>query len=290
MPDGTMLVVSFNAQQFLQSPLARDGTGLKPFFKDAVRALEGAGVDPTKDADHVVLAVGDQLRAGSMLLLLQGRFDSDKVQRHMKDRAKERKDDIEVVEEGGAIIFQCRLPTPPPNARVQLPNRFHLTVLDGSTIAIGIDRAAVAEALTKRAGGRKADIKPRVVDLVGRIDPKETLSFVFVPPPDLLTGGPLSGLVTVTGGVAVMDGIKTDIRLDAKDAESVKLLADNIRDGLGKVREILPALAVLQLGLDRRDQDVIREMLDTFKVATRPDGVTINGAISKEQIERLGRK
>jgi hypothetical protein len=290
LPDGTMLVVSFNAQQFLQSPLIRDGTGLKPVFKDALRALEGFGVDPTKDADRLMLAIGDQQRTGSMLVLLHGRFDPDKVQRRMKDGAKERKDDVDVIDEGGATIFQCRLPPPPPNAKVPLPDRFHLAVLDESTIALGIDHAAVAEALTKRAGGRKADVKPRVVDLVGRIDPKETLSFVFVPTPDLLNGGPLSGLTTVTGGVTVTDAIKTDIRFDAKDADAAKLLADNVRDSLAKVRDILPGLAVLQLGLNRGDQEVIREMLETFKVTLRPDGVVISGVIPKDLIEKIGRK
>jgi hypothetical protein len=290
MPDGTMLVMSFNAQQFLQSPLIRDGTGLKPFFKDAVLVLEGFGLDPTKDTDRVVLAVGEQTRTGSMLILLHGRFDADKVQRRMKDRAKEKKDEVELIDEGGATIFQCRLPAARPNAKIDLPDRFHLCVLDESTIAVGIDRAAVAEALTKRPGGRKADIKPRVVDLVGRIDPKEALSFVFVPPPDLLAGWAIGGLTTMTGGVTVTDGVRTDIRIDTKDADGAKLLANFVRDGLGKVRDLLPALAVVQLGLERKDQDVIREMVDTFKVTMRPDGVVVSGAISKYLIDKIGRK
>jgi hypothetical protein len=290
LPDGTMLVVSFNVQQFLESPLIRDGGNFKPFVKDAVHALEGFGVDPTKDSDRVLLAVGEQLRASSMLMLFQGRFDADKVQKRLKDRAKDRKADIEVLDEGGATVFQCRLPAPPPNARVALPGQFYMTVMDSSTIALGIDRAAVTEVLAKKAGRRKTEIKPRIVELVGRIDPKETLSFVFVPPADFLTGGPMNGLTTMTGGLTVTDGVKTDIRLDAKDAESAKLLADNVRDGLGKVREILPGLATLQLGLDRKDQDVIREMLESFKVTARPDGVTIAGAISKDQIDKIGRK
>ena len=38
--------------------------------------------------------------------------------------------------------------------------------------------------------------------------------------------------------------------------------------------------AAIQLGLGRKEQDAIREMIDTLKVATRPDGVTISGTIS----------
>ena len=81
---------------------------------------------------------------------MHGRFDADKIQQRLKERGKERKGDVEAIEEGGASIFQCRLPAPPANAKVALPtDHFYLTVLDGSTVALGIDRAAVAEALTK---------------------------------------------------------------------------------------------------------------------------------------------
>ncbi len=290
LPDGTVLVLSFNVQQFLQSPLIHDSAGLKPAIRDAIQALEGFGVDPAKDTDRVALAVGEPMRAASVLVLLEGRFDAAKVERRMKERAKERKPDIEVIDEDGVSVYQCRLPPPPPNAKISLPHQFYLTVLDGSTIALGIDRAAVTEALAKKSGRRKADITARVVDLVARIDPKETLSFVFVPAANTLAGGPAAGLTTVTGGVTVADGIKTDIRLDAKDPESAKLLADNVRDGMGKVRDIFPGVAVMQLGLEHKDQDVIREMLDSFKVTQRRDVVTVLGSIPKELIEKIGRK
>src|SRR5258708_40354120 len=72
LPVGTMMDVSFNVQQFLESPLIRDGGNFKPAVKDAVRALEGFGVDPTKDADRALLAVGEQLRDSPLLSLFQG--------------------------------------------------------------------------------------------------------------------------------------------------------------------------------------------------------------------------
>ena len=119
------------------------------------------------------------------------------------------------------------------------------------------------------------------------MDPKETVSIVFVPAGEPAAGGPISGLTTVTGGLTVTETIKTDIRIDAKDADAAKLLGDNVRDGLAKVRDILPGLAALQLGLDPKQQDAIRQMLESFRVTTRPNGVTISGIISKELIQKL---
>jgi hypothetical protein len=291
LPDGTMLVVSFNVQQFLQAPLVRDGGGsAQPLIKDAIRALEGFGIEPGKDLDRVLLAVGEQMRAGSMLMLLHGRFDPDKVQQRIKDRAKERKSDIEVLDEGGAAVFQFRLPAPGPNPKIGLPSHFVLTVLDVSTIALAVDRAALTEALAKKGGRRKSEVKPRVVELVDKIDPKESLSLVFVPAAELLAGGPMSGLTTVTGGLTVADGIQTDIRLDTNDAISARLLADNVRDGWAKVRDILPGLATLELGIDAKDQDAIKEMVNSFKVTTRQDGVFVSSTIAKGLIEKFHRK
>jgi hypothetical protein len=290
LPDGTMLVLSVNVKQFLQTPLVHTGSGFKPAFRDAIGAFHGFGFDPTTDVERMTLAVGEQLRSSSNLLLLHGRFDAEKILARMKEKAQERKGFIEVIDESGAAIFQCRLPPPGPSPKIELPSRFVMTVLDNATIALSLDRSALTEALAKRGGRRKTELKPRVVELVGRIDPTETLTVVFVPPAVLINGSPLDGLTTVTGGVAVVDGIKTDLRIDAKDAASAKKLADNAREALTKVRELLPALAVTQFGLESKDQDVIREMIDSFKVNLRQDSVIITSTIPKELVEKMGPK
>ena len=146
----------------------------------------------------------------------------------------------------------------------------------------------MTEALAKKAGRRKSEVKPRVTELVERIDAKEALSVVFVPPADLTSGGPISGLTTVTGGVTIADGITTEIRLDAKDADSTKPLAETVRDCLAKLRDKLPGLAALQFGLDRAGQDAVTEIVDSFKMTTRENAVVIASTITKQMIEKAG--
>jgi hypothetical protein len=291
LPDGTMLVVTVNVKQFLQTALVQDGgKGFKPAIKEAIQALHGFGLDPATDVDRITLAIGEQLRSSSSILLLHGRFDADKILARMKEKAKERKGDVEIIDEGGASVFQGRLPPPPgPNSKVDLPNRFVMTVLDANTIAVAVDRAALTEALAKKAGRRKTELKPRIVELVGRMDPQVTLGVVFAPPALLVNGSALNGLTTVTGGIAVADGIKTDLRFETKDADTAKTLGDTLRDSFVKVREILPGLVVSQFGLDHKDQDVIREMIDSFKVNVRADSVTITSTIPKELMKKKDR-
>src|SRR5437868_5428584 len=75
LPDGTMLVLSFNVRQLLQAPLVHgDEKAFKQATADATKALAGFGVDPAKDVDRIVLAVGEQLKAATTLILVEGRF------------------------------------------------------------------------------------------------------------------------------------------------------------------------------------------------------------------------
>jgi hypothetical protein len=286
LPDGTMLVASFNVRQFLQAPLVNDNPSAKSLVGEMMKAFERVGVDASKDLDRIELGIGEQLRSSASLVLLRGRFDADRVAARMKDRAKW-KGDVEILDEGGTSVYQCRLPPPAvQNPRVTLPERFFLVLLDGNTMALGIDRAAITGALARKSGRARSDLKPRVAELIGRIDPKETLSVVFVLPAGDSAGGATAGLTAITGGVTVGEGIATDVRLDTKDADSARLVADTVRDALAKVRDILPGLAALQLGLDRKGQDAIKEMVESFKISMRQNGIVITGNISKEMIEK----
>jgi hypothetical protein len=291
LPDGTMLVLTLNVKQLRQSALLRgDEKAFKEKMAEAAKALETFGVDPAKDLDRIVLAVGEQLNPANTLILIEGRFDVTKIQGRLRELTRERKNDLQAIEESGFTIFQGRLPKPAvANPTVPLPERFVMTILDGATIALAADRAALTEAVAKKAG-RTTVIKPRVAELVGKVNPQETLSVVFVPPADFLTGPAAGGLNTVTGGLTVSDGVTTDIKFDMKDAETAKRLAGEISDGVTRIKDLLPGLAAFQPGVGRKDQEMIKDMLDTFKIAAKPDSIQVTSTISKELIEKNARK
>src|SRR5207248_3597921 len=59
LPDGTMLVLTLNVKQLLQAPLVRgDDKAFKQALAEATKALEAFGVDPAKDVDRIIVAVG----------------------------------------------------------------------------------------------------------------------------------------------------------------------------------------------------------------------------------------
>jgi hypothetical protein len=292
LPGDTTLVVSLDVKQLLRAPLVRDGRpAVKQAFADIAKALDAVGVDPAKDLDRVILAVGDQLKATSMLMLVQGQFDQQKVEGRLRERARVHQGDVQPVEIGGATVYQIRLPPPQtPNPRFTPPNRYELTVLDSSTIALAIDRAAMTEALAKKAGSRKTSLRPKLADHVGRMDLKETLALVFVPAESQFDGTQMSNLTAVTGGVSVADSVKTDIRITATDADSARRLGARITDELENLKQLVPVLAALHPDITRKDQEVIRAMADTLKVDVRRDAVAITSTISRDQIEKLGGK
>lgn len=149
----------------------------------------------------------------------------------------------------------------------------------------------LTEALAKKAGRRKGDIRPRIVELVHRMNPQESMSVVYVRPGEgTSTGEAPAAMTTITGGITLADGVKSDFRLDTKDAESAKRLATSVSDGIKQIRDILPGLAALQPGVGRKEQEMIREMLETIKVAADGDAVAVTSTISKEWIEKNARK
>src|SRR5262245_28717860 len=168
LPDGAMLILSVDVKQFLRAPLVRgDDRAFRQAIGEAAKGLEAFGVDPAKDVDRLVLAAGEQLKAAHAILLLLGRFDPAKFQARLNDLARQKKNDFEAISEGGATVYRGRLPRHAmPNATFTPPEYFFLTVLDEKTVAFAADRAALTEALAKRAGTRKTEIPPRVAELV----------------------------------------------------------------------------------------------------------------------------
>jgi hypothetical protein len=291
LPDGTFLVVSFNVKQLLDAPLVKgDEKAFQKNMGEAAKLLEGFGVDPAKDVDRLVLAVGDQLKPQNVLLLMEGKFDPAKVQAKLKEMAQQKKNNLEVTSEGGVTIYEGRLPKPAmPNPA--MPSRFLLTVLDNRFIAFAVDKDALKEAASKKAGDRKPAIKKEVTDLVEKINPKETAALVVVPPPALTQGNPAAaGLNSITGGVTVGEGVKTDILLSTKDADAAKNLAQIINDALNQIKQLLPLFAGQQPGFGPKEQALVKDLMDTFKATAKETSVTIKSTISKEFIEKNSKK
>src|SRR5207248_3149262 len=155
LPDGTVVVVTFNFKQLLDAPLVKgDEKAFKQGMGEVGKVLEGFGVDPAKDVSRLVLAAGDQMQPKNILLLVEGRFDPAKVQNKLTEMAKDPKNNLEATTEGTATIYHVKL------AQQALPNpaissTIFLTTLYNDYLAVAVDRDALKAALAKKAGPRK---------------------------------------------------------------------------------------------------------------------------------------
>lgn len=285
LPDGTIFVLSLNVKNLLDSPLLRgDEKAFKTAMGEAAKALEEFGVDPGKDLTRVVIAAGEGA-PNNALVLVEGTFNTAKLQTQLANLAKDKKGNVEPAEGAPAGVYQVKLP---PQARRSpgMPDRFLFTVLDRNFLAIAPNQMSLEDVLAKKKGDKKTEVKQEMLQEIGKINPRETASVVIIPPQQLLQGGPAAGMTKITGGVTVGQGVKTDILLTTKDGDAAKDLAKAINDGLAQVKQLIPIFAGNQPGVGQKEIGMITELIDSFKATAQPKGVSLKSEITKDFIDK----
>ena len=285
LPDGTVFVLSLNVKNLLDSPLLRgDEKAFKTAMGEASKALENFGVDPGKDLNRVVLAAGEG-GPNNAVMLIEGTFNTAKLQTQLANLAKEKTGNVEPAEDAPAGVYQVKIPAQ-ARRNPGMPSRVLFTVLDRNVLAVAADQAALSDVLAKKKGDKKAEVKQEMLQEIGKINPRETASVVIMPPQQLLQGGPAAGMTKITGGVTVTQGVKTDILLTTKDGDSANDLAKAINDGLAQVKQLIPIFAGNQPGVGQKEIGMITELIDSFKATAQPKGVSIKSEISKDFIDK----
>ena len=114
LPDGTVVVVSLNLKQLMDAPLIKaDEKAFKQNMAEMSKALEGFGIDPMKDLSRIVLAAGLEAPR-SILLLLEGKFDSSKVAGKLKEIAADKKNNLTVVTGEKSTHYKMQMVYPVP--------------------------------------------------------------------------------------------------------------------------------------------------------------------------------
>ena len=286
LPDGTLFVLSVNVKNLIDSPLLRgDEKAFKTAMGEASKVLDEFGVNPEKDLERLLIAGGQGMQPNSFLMLLEGTFDTAKIQAQLATMVREKKGNIEAAEDGPAGAYQVRLPRQ-GRGGPGVPNRMMFTVLDRTLIAFAADKDALADVIAKKKGDKRADVKREMLTEIQRIDPKQTASVVIMPPPEMLANSPAANLTKITGGVTVSQGIKTDLLLTTKDGASARELSEKINDGLAQFKQLVPVFAGQQPGVGPKQIALITEVIDSFKATAQPNGVAIKSDITKQLIDK----
>src|SRR5262249_23049519 len=171
------------------------------------------------------------------IVLVRGKFDGAKLEALAE---KEGKDQLKVHKVGTAKVFEAKVPVPQIGEQAAF-----FGVIDGNTLALGGSKEGIGDALERKAGTKKAKVKKEMLDLIAKADHKLSVSVAIL--------GTVAGQAEVsdrvnniTGGISLVDDIKLDFVIAAKNADTAKELENIIKEGLGQAKQIISFMAANQ--------------------------------------------
>jgi hypothetical protein len=286
LPKDTDLVISLNVRQILESPV------IKAHASDLIRttlssnkevdeAIKALGLDPLADFNRVSVGINlDNFNNPRALVLIDGKFDANKIARLMDDLIKKDPKKFGAEKASGRTIYRLG---------VGNQNVFAAT-LEGKTIVLGTAREYVVRASDAAKGARKPEIRKELADLLARADPKASIYLAgyvkgrlgAVPLPDADLKKMIEQVETITGEVRLGKDLQAVVTLttaNAKVAKEVQTLAESAI-----------SLYRLQLKLALSDQPELRPLVDlasSIKAVQKDRQIVITGNLAGDAIEKL---
>jgi hypothetical protein len=284
LPGDTELVVYINVRQILDAPLVKK-YGLervKAALKestDAQKFITGAGLDPLKDVQSLLMASpGSAAAAEKVLVVARGRFQLDKINTAAEEFAKSHPDQLKVSTVDGLRLYEGRSKKDNSTAYLVFP--------DQGTLLLSPSRQGLLEALQGR-GEKGSRVSKELQAYITKADDSQSAWIVGRASDELkkaLAGNPQTAgiadkLVAFSGHVVVSDGVEAAIHIYTKDprtAESVSRLLDGVKG--------IVAFAASQN--NEEYGDLISDVIDAFKITSDKTTVTLSVKISESLIEK----
>ena len=277
LPNGSDSVVAINVKQLLAAPALK--IGLEEFKKqlagsdEAQQALKALGFDPLKDIERIV-AGGSGQNPDEVLMVIQGKFDVDKFAALAEQAAQGGQ--VKIVKKGGYTLYEAT----PPQAQGQTVT---LAFIDGTAIVAAANQSLVLDALDKKAGKKKAELKKELIDQLAKVNANQSVSVIMLE--SALANAPVPALMkltSITGGLTLTDELKAEFNLNTKNADDAKTIGEEARDGLNQAKAIVALMAAQQKQLAP-----LADILTSVKVNTKGNSISVIGGVSKQQLDEL---
>jgi hypothetical protein len=288
----TDAVLTLNVRQLIDSPLFKKHyleTLRKTIAdnKDVHQLIQDLGIDPFKDIDRLLVVHGESSHRlddkpggpgkGFPFLIIRGKFNTAKLHAKAEQMAKDYPDRIKIEKNAAGRVYQMAGAEP-----------IYIAVPDSTAIVGSIFKDQVLDALDKGMGKRKTELKFKDVGgLIAKADAKQTLWLVatgrmahsFDTAEKVINGKKVpittkdtlanSGVDTVSGGIAVGDGITTELVIGLKDADTSKKVVEDLQMQLtGWVEK------AAKLSQEVKQFEPLRVYLLALQI--KPDGKTVN--------------
>jgi hypothetical protein len=181
LPNDTEMIVSVNLAQILKSDVLQKNEIILNLAKGKIEEqLDDKGVskwfkkadfDLFRDLASVTVAVpGGSRNPSDTFILLEGKFDADKIEAAAMEASKDAGDAFKVIKIGGAKVFEI---APKDEKTV------YVSVLDKKTMVVCASKADVTEAIGRLKSGKKASFKADVLkSLLETVNSKQSINVV----------------------------------------------------------------------------------------------------------------
>ena len=175
----------------------------------------------------------------------------------------------------------------------------YIAMPDKTTLVVSPFRDQVEEALEKGAGKRKLQLKSKSLQsLIGRADAQQslwlaavgTMVYDFNTTVTVVKGKKVAkttketlvsaGVTSISGGVTVGDGIKTEIRVTCPSEKTAKQTAQYIQQDVNEGVQ-----RAFQASLKQKQFDPLREYLRQLEAIAKDKEVTVRGEVTAKDFE-----
>lgn len=175
LPKDSEVVMSFHLRQLLTAKLVKDNKQLMDQLKQFVQStlqnddkiaavLKTLNFDVFRDLDSVTVGANN-LKTQRFVVVIQGRFNPEKIAAVGKDQAQNHPEALKIHEHGKYALYEVT----PPGQQEQV----FVSVVDKGTILVSKTKAD----LTRALGQKLAELKPELKTLLNTVDPKTAVAF-----------------------------------------------------------------------------------------------------------------
>ncbi|MDB5309258.1 MAG: hypothetical protein JWO38_3460 [Gemmataceae bacterium] len=290
LPADAEFAFSFNVNQVLESEIVKKYAleQIKQALQgnDAQKFMKELGLDPLKDIEKVVIGgSGKDQTDVKFLVIVHGKFDPDKLYKAAEAQTKKDGDHFSLVKDGKDVMFKYQPDT---------GNPMYGTVVDESTVVLGVDKKSISTALATAGESKKPAVSKDLSALITKMDDKASVWVAWVAkgkldnlkiPPG--AGGPnlpaqLAKLDTVSAVVRVTADVTAEITFGMKDADAADEMGKTIEDGLMQIKGLLPFLTA-----QNPQMKPLAEAAKTLKSTVKDKGVVVSAKLTGSAIGQM---
>ncbi|NBR04960.1 MAG: hypothetical protein EBT92_04230 [Planctomycetes bacterium] len=279
LPPDTQALIRLNFRAMIDSPLAKK-MGIEK-ASEIIKSVPGGeilaemGFDPLKDIDSITIAApgGGDMEKG--LIIVAGKFKSEKLVAKANEEAKNNKDKVKTHKAGEKTIFEVIIP------EQQVP--MFMMIASNSTILASTQKDYLEKALAN--SGSKLSNKDFSA-LVEKLDPKLAISMVAVSSafPSKSLPEPakaiIEGIDSIGGGIGVDKDITLSVNVFTKDEESSKKLKETMDQGMAQALGFLGLMAAQQ-----KELTPVLEFVKSMKTSSKAKMMSLEGKLPGKMIE-----